>query len=183
MKDWKKEVDKLIERFVNRYFPHDKKMKDCVEKHPLTLLIASLPFLAESKKPEMYAALNLGILVNGTMMNEYFRHRKGDPLKARVLPLNNFDSPQRMDVIKKAFLILELMSLEDHRKDALEDKKKGIPNPINDDGLDYDKEKKRLLKGIEKIHEPEIDRLIPPDFIARCDDPFWFCEPGFRLKR
>ncbi len=162
MSDWKAEVEPILQAGAKKYFADDPKMSAGIVASPVARLVAALPFIAGCPKPDELAAKNVDTLIKEIKNPGPFAHRAGMSLRKRLAPGDNWKGAANPRAAEKGMLLLELASLQDHFRDREVDLASKTPNPLNE-GMDYQKEKDRLVKAINAISSPEIDQITTAD--------------------
>ncbi len=164
MSDWQPMVDPIL-RAAAKKIP-DPGLAERFASLPIPRLVASLPFISGCPKPEKLSKKNIDTLIKGLKKPSGFAHRPGMSLRKRLAPGDNFKGAKNPDAAEKGMLLLELASLQDHQRDRERDKAAGKPNPLNE-GMDYQKERDRLLKAIAAIQSPEIDGILTAETLTK----------------
>lgn len=117
-------------------------------------LLSAIAYLSGCKDPDRIAVLHLIALVAATRCKKVVNHRVKESLRERLIPFLYFPGGNK-EVIKAGTLLLELLSLEDHKTDFLEDMINNKENPLS--SIDYDTEKRRILGEYNKIDQKVRD--------------------------
>lgn len=112
-------------------------------------VIAATAFISGCKDPERIAVTHLTTLVGAVRCPEVFGHRQGESLQDRLL-VGNYYPGGNPEAVKACMLILELISLNDHRADFKNDliNKKSNPLAYN---LNYDEAREKIRKEIKSL--------------------------------
>lgn len=121
-------------------------------------LLAAVPYRAGCENPDLIAVLHVSMYVAGMRSREFFAHRDNQSLGDRIgMGLHYPDGDA--EVIDAAMAILESVSLNDHKKDADADRRRGYPNPLNMGLVDYATEKRRIRERLRAVR-PALRREL-----------------------
>jgi len=133
-----------------------------IEDSSTAKLIAAIPFAADCTNPERYALANLSTYILAKVNRSVFDMKENESIQDRLSPINNFKDGKK-EIIRKGMLLLELISLEDHYVDKVEDARLKKYNPVLAGKINYDKERDRLVNEIKSINSPEFNEIVDPD--------------------
>ena len=178
------EVKKIVERLAYQYFWNDVKLFECALSHPVTWLVASAPYFAKSKRPQRWAAANLGTLMNAKNNPDFFRADKEDDLESRLLSILQTEGGENTPEFQKISALLQRILLQSYEWDKEKDAAAAPPqfNALNAGTLVYDSEARRL-EDKTRPSDPRdaIDAIITVDEItlekrslSTCG--FWYCD-------
>jgi hypothetical protein len=105
-------------------------------------LLCAIAYYSGCKNPDRVAVLHLITLVAAARCRKITNHRVKESLRERLAPFLNFPGGNK-EVVKAGALLLELLSLEDHKADFIEDIINNKENPLS--SIDYKSEKERIL--------------------------------------
>ena len=153
---WNKIVDYIAEAFR---FTLDEKER--LRNHKLAKLIAALPFLAGCKDPLRTAGSHLGTYILSVRVKDPCNARPSDDeyLLRRLELIGNFIGGDK-EIIQRGMNLIALCMISDYARDVEEDKILGKYNPVAAGVLDYEKEKERLIREIESVPCPDMDKIF-----------------------
>jgi hypothetical protein len=111
-------------------------------------LLCAIAYYSCCNDPDRIAILHLITLVAGTRCRKIAHHRVKESLRDRLSPFLYFPGGNK-EVIKAGTLLLELLSLEDHKTDFVTDMLQNKENPLT--SIDYKAEKARILDEYHRI--------------------------------
>jgi hypothetical protein len=153
---WNTIVDSIAEAFR---FTLDEKER--LRNHKLAKLIAALPFLAGCKDPLRTAGCHLGTYILSIRVKDPCNARPSDDeyLLRRLELIGNFIGGDK-EIIQRGMNLIALCMISDYARDVEEDKMLGKYNPVSAGVLDYEKEKERLIREIESVPCPDMDKIF-----------------------
>ena len=119
-------------------------------------LLCAIAYHSGCPHPDRIAVTHLITLVAATRCRKIAHHRVKESISDRLAPFLHFPGGNQ-EVIKAGSLLLELISLEDHKADFIEDALADKINPLN--FIDYHKGKKRILDEYSTI-DPQIKKYF-----------------------
>lgn len=111
-------------------------------------IIAATAYISKCYEPERMIVSHWMTLI-GAFRSNLFNHKPGETLAERLLPVAYYPEGDTQ-AIKAGMLLLELLSLNDHKHDLPDDIEKGKQNPLILE-LDYNNERNRILDDYEKL--------------------------------
>ena len=154
--EWNKIVDYIAEAF--RFTPEEKER---LRNNKLAKLIAALPFLAGSKDPLRTAGSHLGTYILSIRVKDPSNARPSDDeyLLRRLELIGNFIGGDD-EIIQRGMNLIALCMISDYARDVEKDQRLGKYNPISAGVLDYEREKERLIREIESVPCPDMDKIF-----------------------
>jgi len=119
-------------------------------------ILCAIAYYSGCASPERISVSHLITLIAATRCRQLANHRIQESLRERLTPFLYFPGGNE-EVIRAGSLLLELLSLEDHRVDFLNDILNDKINPLIN--TDYDLEKKRILKEYDTV-DPQIKKYF-----------------------
>lgn len=107
-------------------------------------IIAATAYLSGCKNPDRIALSHMTTFIAAVKCPEVFSQKEGETIRER-LDTGNFFPGGNEEVVKCARVLLELLSLNDHKTDISGDILKGRYNPLILE-IDYKEEKEKLLR-------------------------------------
>ena len=156
--DWDRIADSVAQAF--RFTPEEQERFRTKE---LAKLIAAIPFLAGCKDPLRTAVSHLGTYVLSVRLKDTANARPSDDehLFRRLELLGNFIGGDP-EIIQRGMNLIALCMIGDYARDIEEDQRLGKYNPISAGIIDYEAEKRRLIREIEAVPCPDMDRILTP---------------------
>jgi hypothetical protein len=133
-------------------------------------ILAATAFLSNCRSPARTAVSHLTTLVAAVRCRGIYSHRPGETLAERLLPLYHYPGGDP-DVVRAGMLLLEYLSLRDHKEDMAGDIVHGKQNPLILQ-MDYDEERERILK--EYSHLPAGTRECFGDIYEKVIQARWW---------
>lgn len=133
--------------------------------------IANIPYLSGESNPDILACMNLTTYIAGTRNKGFYQSRDNETIAERIEPYIHSVNGNS-ETIKLCKLILEEVSLLDHRNDLKEDIKSGKSNPIASGIIDFHKEKEKI-ESARKSYPLEIQEIVDSSFKGEVLASFW----------
>lgn len=138
---------------------------------PVPKFIAGIPYLANEINPDILACMNLNTYITGTRNGSFFQARENETIAERIEPYIHSVNGDT-ETISLCKLILEEVSLLDHKNDFEKDIKSGHSNPLVAGIIDFQKEKERLSNK-KKTYPKKIQELVDRTFRGDILNSFW----------
>jgi hypothetical protein len=134
-------------------------------------LLCAIAYRSECTNPDRIAVTHLITLVAATRCRKIATHRVKESIRERIAPFLHFPGGNE-EVIKAGSLLLELLSLEDHKTDFVKDALENKLNPLI--FTDYSKEKECILDQYSAI-DPQIKKYFEDyyNWIENTPLAFW----------
>ena len=116
---------------------------------PATGIITATAYLSGCREPERIIASHLLTLLADMRTEGLYSHRAGESLAARLEAGNHYPGGDP-EVVRGGMLLLELLSLKDHRHDLALDIAAGKQNPLIVD-MDYQEELERIVSDFHLL--------------------------------
>ncbi len=127
----------------------DKKEIELLNNSQIITFVVDYPFIANQDFPDKMAVLNAGNIIAAYRNNNFFKTGKNQSIKQRVslcLHQTNDDPKIR----EAAILLLELVSLQDHKNDRKTDLIEGKFNPLNENIISFFHESSAIEKKLKE---------------------------------
>lgn len=135
-----------------------------------TRIIIFTAYHSHCQTPERIILGHLCTLVAALRLKQIFDHKPGETLPERLAPLASFPGGDP-HVVKAGLLLLELLSLNDHKKDLADDILGNKQNPLIFQ-LDYESERARILKEFRALPD-RVKNLFSVLFEKTVNAAWW----------
>lgn len=146
----------------NRSLSLSKSEYELLLNSPVPKFIAGIPYLANETNPDILACMNLNTYITGARNSSFFKARENETMTERIEPYIHSISGDKK-IISLCKLVLEEVSLLDHKSDFDENIKSEHSNPLVSGIIDFQKEKERI-NNKKRTYPREIQNLIDRTF-------------------
>ena len=155
---WNEQCDEVL-----NLLPSYRQFEERIRRNVIARLIARLPYLAGTERPERDGVNNLVIFVLSSYgdTRKVFRHAPGDDVSVfeRLKPIMNFTGGNDK-ILTRGMNIIALVLVHDYHRDMDEDLLTGHYNPLNSGRWDYDEIRKELEDQIRAVPCKQMDRIL-----------------------
>jgi len=152
----------LVERLSTIFHIDSARQKE-IFNNKVMKLTASIPYIAECRNPMRTALSHLSTyLIAATEGGkDIFEHNftDNDSLFTRLERISHFDGGNSV-LIERGMKMLALAMLEDHKSDALEDRRNNKYNPLDMKAWNYKELSKKLRDEINGVNCPALDAVM-----------------------
>lgn len=128
-----------------------------LEKSLAAKIIAATTYLSGCENPDRIAISHLTTFIAAIKCPEVFSQKEGETIRER-LNTGKFFPGGNEKIVRAGWILLEFLSLKDHRTDISDDILEGKYNPLILD-VDYKEEKEQLLREYSKL-SPAVKELF-----------------------
>lgn len=154
-----------IAQSVSKAFRMDDQEAEWLEDKRIAQLIGAIPFLAGCDQPARTAVTHVSTyLLSIKDTKPYFNADPTDDIDIleRLRLIMIFRGGDRR-IIDKGMSLLALNMLDDYKRDIHIDEVYGKYNPVATGAFDYETVREDLVKRIEAVDCPEMDRIFNSD--------------------
>jgi len=160
-----------IVNMVAGAFKFTKEETERFRSRAIPKLIAAIPFLAGCKDPLRTAISHLGTYILSVRLPEVAKTKPSDDeyLFRRLETINHFIGGDD-DIIQRGMNLIALCMIYDYERDVEEDRQFNKYNPISSGSMDFEKQKRELIRQIESVPCDDMDKILP---IRQAIRRFW----------
>ncbi|MDC7239096.1 MAG: hypothetical protein PQJ50_01920 [Spirochaetales bacterium] len=155
---WKEQCDQVLE-----YLPSYRNFENRIRRNKVARLIAQLPYLAGTERPERDGMSNLVIFILSSYgsTKKLFRHVPEDDSSVfeRLKPIMNFTGGNEK-ILDRGMSLIAMVLVNDYRRDMEEDLTTGHYNPLNSGRWNYEEIIRELTDRIRAVPCPKMDRIL-----------------------
>lgn len=145
--------------------------RELLNNSPVAKFIAQVPYISNEANPDILACMNLISYIAGTRNGSFFQARGNETIGERIEPYIHSVNGDK-ETISLCKLVLEEVSLLDHKNDYAKDIKSGHSNPLVSGIIDFQKEKERI-NSRKRIYPQHIQDLVDSSFKGEVLSSFW----------